>query len=157
LKRIGTLGILAGMLWLFAAGNAEGQSLKSHNTLAVNEDARLSARKQPGSATAKLIADNSPTTSSAQLHKRHSLRRAYDRGTSPRQSTATREMSFEVLRMLSTGMSKAEVLSRAGPPSYTFRNGGMQKWMYRASDGWHVEINFAGNNVAAIEWTRARP
>ena len=32
------------------------------------------------------------------------------------------ELSFEALRMLSTGMTKAEVLSHAGPPHHTFQH-----------------------------------
>ena len=33
-----------------------------------------------------------------------------------------REMPFEVYRMLSLGMSEAEILKRAGPPSYVVPN-----------------------------------
>jgi hypothetical protein len=66
-----------------------------------------------------------------------------------------KEVSFEVLRMLSTGMTKMEVLSRAGSPQHRFKNRGTQSWIYSASDHWLVEIVFSGNNVISIHWTRA--
>jgi hypothetical protein len=65
------------------------------------------------------------------------------------------EVSFETLRMLSTGMTKAEVLSRAGSPRHSFKNRGTQRWVYASSDHWIVEIVFSGNNVIAIDWSRA--
>nr|MBI3612926.1 hypothetical protein [Nitrospirota bacterium] len=65
------------------------------------------------------------------------------------------EVLFETLRMLSTGMTKAEVLSRAGSPRHSFKNRGTQRWVYASSDRWIVEIVFSGNNVIAIDWSRA--
>ena len=65
------------------------------------------------------------------------------------------EVSFETLRMLSTGMTKAEVLSRAGSPRHSFKNRGTQRWVYASSDRWIVEIVFSGNNVIDISWSRA--
>ncbi len=65
-----------------------------------------------------------------------------------------KEVPFETLRMLSTGMTKAEVLSRAGSPRHRFTNRGTQSWIYSASDRWIVEIVFSGNNVIAINWSR---
>ena len=70
-------------------------------------------------------------------------------------SASRKEVSFEVLRMLSTGMSRAEVLSRAGSPQHRFKNRGTQSWIYSASDHWIVEIVFSGNNVISINWSRA--
>ena len=69
----------------------------------------------------------------------------------------SRELSFEVLRMLSTGMTKAEVLSRAGPPRYGFKNRGTQRWVYASTDNWIVEIAFGGDRVTEINWSRSRP
>jgi hypothetical protein len=65
------------------------------------------------------------------------------------------EMTFEALRMLSTGMTKAEVLSRAGSPRHSFKNRGTQRWIYAAPDHWIVEVMFSGNNVININWSRA--
>lgn len=65
------------------------------------------------------------------------------------------EVSFETLRMLSTGMTKAEVLSKAGSPRHSFKNRGTQRWIYSSSDHWIVEIVFSGNNVIEITWSRA--
>ena len=70
-------------------------------------------------------------------------------------SSSRKEMSFETLRMLSTGMTKAEVLSRAGSPRHRFHNRGTQRWIYTASDNWIVEVVFSGNNVIAINWSRS--
>jgi len=66
-----------------------------------------------------------------------------------------KEVSFETFRMLSTGMSKAEVLRLAGSPRHEFKNKGTNRWVYDATDRWVVEIVFSGNKVAAIDWTRA--
>jgi len=70
-------------------------------------------------------------------------------------SSSRKEMSFETLRMLSTGMTKAEVLSRAGSPRHRFKNRGTQSWIYTTSDNWIVEVVFSGNNVIEIKWSRA--
>lgn len=68
---------------------------------------------------------------------------------------SAKEVSFETLRMLSTGMTKAEVLHRAGAPQHSFKNRGTQRWVYASSDHWIVEIVFSGNNVIDINWSRA--
>jgi len=67
---------------------------------------------------------------------------------------AAGEVSFETLRMLSTGMTKAEVLSRAGHPRHEFKNKGSQRWVYESTERWIVEIVFSGNKVIAIDWSR---
>jgi len=79
----------------------------------------------------------------------------HERQTSVVTGRASGEVSFETLRMLSTGMTKAEVLSRAGHPRHEFKNRGTQRWVYASSDRWIVEIVFSGNNVIAIDWSRA--
>ena len=70
-------------------------------------------------------------------------------------SSSRKEMSFETLRMLSTGMTKAEVLSRAGSPRHSFKGRGTQRWIYTTSDNWIVEVVFSGNNVIEINWSRS--
>ena len=70
-------------------------------------------------------------------------------------SSSRKEMSFETLRMLSTGMTKAEVLSRAGAPRHRFQNRGTQRWIYTTSEKWIVEVVFSGNNVIEINWSRS--
>lgn len=79
----------------------------------------------------------------------------HERQTSVVTGRAAGEVSFETLRMLSTGMTKAEVLSRAGHPRHEFKNRGTQRWVYSLPDRWIVEIVFSGNNVIAIDWSRA--
>src|SRR2546428_7048732 len=49
-------------------------------------------------------------------------------------SSSTNEMSFETLRMLSTGMTKEEVLSRPRSPLHRFTNRVPQRWIYTPSD-----------------------
>jgi len=66
-----------------------------------------------------------------------------------------KEVSFETFRMLSTGMSKAEVLRIAGHPRHEFKSKGTQRWVYDATDRWIVEIVFSGNKATAIEWSRS--
>jgi hypothetical protein len=67
---------------------------------------------------------------------------------------AAGDVSFETLRMLSTGMTKAEVLSRAGHPRHEFRNRGTQRWIYATTERWIAEVVFSGNNVIAVNWSR---
>jgi len=80
---------------------------------------------------------------------------AYQNHDKPSRSVSRKEVSFEVLRMLSTGMTKAEVLSRAGSPQHRFKNRGTQSWIYSATDRWIVEIVFSGNNVIKVNWSKA--
>ena len=88
---------------------------------------------------------------SHQAHRPH----VHERQTSVVTGRAGGEVSFETLRMLSTGMTRAEVLSRAGHPRHEFRNRGTQRWVYASSDRWIVEVVFSGNNVIAVNWSRA--
>src|SRR5712692_7819185 len=62
-----------------------------------------------------------------------------------------RELPFEVLRMLSVGMSKIEGLSRAVAPHYTL---GSSACVYSSTDQWIVELSFAAGKVIAINWSR---
>jgi hypothetical protein len=90
------------------------------------------------------------------LQKRssHRYKTPHARLEHPRTTGGTKEMSFEVLRMLSTGMTKAEVVSRAGPPQHTFQRGRSSTWVYSTTDHWIVELAFGGGRVSAINWTR---
>lgn len=72
-------------------------------------------------------------------------------------NSSRKEVPFEILRMLSTGMTRAEVLSRAGSPRYRFGRLGGNRWIYSAADSWTVEIVFGGDRVAGINWSRSRP
>ena len=72
-------------------------------------------------------------------------------------NASRKEVSFEILRMLSTGMTKTEVLSRAGAPRYKFGRSGGTKWVYTAADSWTVEVAFGGDRVAEVNWSRTRP
>ncbi len=80
------------------------------------------------------------------------------------------EIPFETYRMLSVGMTEAEVLGRAGLPqttligsAYAFGSPypfwpifGANRFVYSSGD-WIVEITFGGGRVASINQTRLRP
>ena len=80
------------------------------------------------------------------------------------------EISFEVARMLSVGMTEAEILRRAGLPQATLIGGGYSfgspypfwpvfganRFIY-SSDDWLVELTFGGGRVMSINQTRVRP
>jgi len=80
------------------------------------------------------------------------------------------EMPFETYRMLSVGMTEAEVLGRAGLPqttligsSYSFGSPypfwpvfGANRFVYSNGD-WIVELTFGGGRVISINQTRLRP
>ncbi|MEK6693945.1 MAG: outer membrane protein assembly factor BamE [Nitrospirota bacterium] len=117
MKRIGTVFIAGGSLWLLALGLAHAEIWRSGH------------------------------------HSHRPL--VHERQTSVVTGRAAGEVSFETLRMLSTGMTKAEVLSRAGSPRHEFKNRGTQRWVYASSDRWIVEIVFSGNNAIAVNWSRA--
>jgi len=80
------------------------------------------------------------------------------------------EIPFETYRMLSVGMTEAEVLGRAGLPQTTYIGSaypfgspypfwpifGANRFVYSAGD-WIVELTFTGGRVASINQTRLRP
>jgi hypothetical protein len=80
------------------------------------------------------------------------------------------EIPFEVVRMLSVGMTEAEILRRAGPPQATLIGGsyafgapypfwpvfGANRFVYSSGD-WLVELTFGGGRVLSINQTRVRP
>ena len=80
------------------------------------------------------------------------------------------EIPFETYRMLSVGMTEAEVLGRAGLPqttligsAYAFGSPypfwpifGANRFVYSSGD-WIVEITFGGGRVVSINQTRLRP
>jgi hypothetical protein len=68
------------------------------------------------------------------------------------------ELEFEKFRMLSTGMTEAEILTRAGNPKHVFRFGrNVEHWVYTTEDEWLIEITFTSGRVANIDWYRPRP
>ena len=90
------------------------------------------------------------------LQKRSTVRDSapYSHREPPKTKGSAKEMSFEVLRMLSTGMTKAEVVSRAGLPQHTFHQGRSSTWVYSTTDHWIVELAFGGGRVSVINWSR---
>jgi len=80
------------------------------------------------------------------------------------------EIPFETYRMLSVGMTEAEVLGRAGLPqttyigtAYPFNSPypfwpifGANRFVYSSGD-WIVELTFSGGRVLSINQTRLRP
>jgi hypothetical protein len=79
------------------------------------------------------------------------------------------EIPFEVSRMLSVGMSEAEVLRRAGLPQTTLAGPyafgfpysfwpvfGANRFVYSSGD-WLVEVTFSGGRVSSINQFRPRP
>lgn len=64
------------------------------------------------------------------------------------------EISFETLRMLSTGMTPMEVLSRAGRPHYTFKQSRANRWVYASTDKWIVEVTFHAGRVIEVKWSK---
>jgi hypothetical protein len=80
------------------------------------------------------------------------------------------DIPFETYRMLSVGMTEAEVLGRAGLPQTTYIGSaysfgspyrvwpifGANQFVYSSGD-WIVEITFGGGRVASIRQTRLRP
>jgi hypothetical protein len=79
------------------------------------------------------------------------------------------EIPFQVIRMLSVGMSEAEVLSRAGLPQFTLIGSqsfgvpfptwpifGANRFVYSSGD-WIVEVTFGGGRVISINEFRPRP
>src|SRR5712691_2904765 len=80
------------------------------------------------------------------------------------------EIAFETYRMLSVGMTEAEVLGRAGLPQTTYIGSaysfgspypfwpvfGANRFVYSSGD-WIVELTFGGGRVITINQTRLRP
>jgi hypothetical protein len=83
----------------------------------------------------------------------HQRSHSYESHDARLSNPSRKEVSFEVLRMLSTGMTRAEVLSRAGSPRYRFGH----RWIYSGADSWTVELAFGGDRVAEVNWSRSRP
>ena len=83
-----------------------------------------------------------------------SERRTYSKPSETRGKDGAHEMSFEVMRMLSTGMTKGEVVGRAGAPGHTFKRARAVTWVYFTADHWIVELTFGGERVSSINWSR---
>ena len=68
------------------------------------------------------------------------------------------EIGFEKFRMLDTGMTQAEILTRAGDPKHVFRFGrNIERWVYATPDEWLIEVTFTSGRVANIDSYRPRP
>ena len=68
------------------------------------------------------------------------------------------EIDFEKFRMLDTGMTQAEILTRVGNPKHVFRFGrNIERWVYTTEDEWLIEITFTSGRVANIDRYRPRP
>jgi hypothetical protein len=83
-----------------------------------------------------------------------SERRIYSKSSESRAKDGGHEMSFEVMRMLSTGMTKGEVVGHAGPPRHMFKRARAATWVYFTADHWIVELTFGGERVSNINWSR---
>ena len=57
------------------------------------------------------------------------------------------EIDFQTFRLLSTGMTRQEVLSLAGPPAEQSvcdeRGSCSERWIYYYSENWVAEISFS--------------
>lgn len=102
--------------------------------------------------------DQEPRSPSMKSESRKFYERSPVKGRPPEEKPRPKgHMAFETFRMLSTGMTEAEVLVRAGSPKYifhVFQN--TYHWVYTQED-WLVEITIAGGRVANIAWYRPRP
>ncbi len=68
------------------------------------------------------------------------------------------EIDFEKFRMLDTGMTEAEILTRVGDPKHVFRFGrNIERWVYTTPDEWLIEITFLSGRASNIDWYRPRP
>jgi len=64
------------------------------------------------------------------------------------------KIDFETFRMISTGMTREELLKLAGPPAGV-RN--EMVWVYYRDDGWLVEVTFSKfGQVASVTSARQR-
>jgi hypothetical protein len=79
------------------------------------------------------------------------------------------EIPYEVVRMLSVGMTEAEILRRAGLPQATLTGShsfsspfpfwpifGANRFVYSSGD-WIIELTFTGGRVFSINEVRVRP
>jgi hypothetical protein len=110
----------------------------------------------PGAIGYAQTAEKSDSGEHKLLHKRSPSRfhAPYSRHERTKAKGNSKELSFEVLRMLSTGMTQSEVLSHAGPPQHKFQRSRSSAWVYTTADHWIVELTFGGGRVSAINWSR---
>jgi hypothetical protein len=78
----------------------------------------------------------------------------HEKGVRGSKGPSAGEISFETLRMLSTGMTPMEVLSRAGRPHYTFNHSRVNRWVYSSTDNWIVEVIFHAGRVIEVKWSK---
>jgi hypothetical protein len=126
MKRMTRIFFLVGCLWLLSMSSAEA-------TISGIID-----------AVERKAFDNQPPWGQSLPYLHHARFTSKER--------ADRTVSFEAVRMLSTGMTKVEVLSRVGSPHHSFRKS--RVWVYSTTDNWIVQLNFVGERVIGINWSR---
>lgn len=164
MKRIGMMLFLGGSLWLFAVTSlhaelwrcvgAEGTEVFVNKTDGLSGCKRYEPQSEFSVVPSRGAADSPSSRDPRPSTKDPRISPGHDKPAAVSLKHPKGEVSFEVFRMLSTGMSRAEVLSRAGSPQHRFKNRGTQSWIYSASDHWIVEIVFSGNNVISIHSSR---
>jgi len=165
--RIGMVLIVGGGLWLLGVTTLHAELWRC-----IGQDGTEMFADKPGEgATCQRYeprpplaivsgsgATYSPTGRSSLAGKKsRSAPSGEDRSRSRSKKDSEGVTSFETIRMLSTGMTRGEVLSQAGTPRYDFKNSRANRWVYVSSDNWIAEVIFSGNRVSGITWTRSRP
>ncbi len=98
-----------------------------------------------------------PPSENGQPHKYYEKHPANERQ-SEEKPKPKGEIDFEKFRMLDTGMTQAEILTRVGDPKHVFRFGrNIERWVYTTEDEWLIEITFTSGRVANIDRYRPRP
>lgn len=164
MKRMGAGLVVSGGLWLLGSGSLHAEIVRcagADGKTVYTNAARGLSNCSPYESRAHLgvVSGRGPAERPAMRTVRHAQKEAVSvrdpAKPAPSGSRALpKEVSFEVMRMLSPGMSKAEVLRLAGSPRHELKNKGSRRWVYDATDRWIVEIVFSGNKVAAIDWSR---
>lgn len=98
-----------------------------------------------------------PSAEKSQPHKYYEQAPAQERRSEDKPKPRG-EIEFEKFRMLDTGMTQAEILTRVGDPKHVFRFGhNIERWVYTTEDEWLIEITFTSGRVANIDRYRSRP
>lgn len=98
-----------------------------------------------------------PPSEESQPHKYYEKHPANERRSEDKPKPRG-EIDFEKFRMLDTGMTEAEIITRVGNPKHVFRFGrNIERWVYTTPDEWLIEITFLSGRAANIDWYRPRP
>ena len=165
MKRMGSVLVLGGSLWLLGGETLQaeivrcvgpdGTAVYTNAAGGLSECSRYESRSELGFVSGGGSVDQGPMRKTRYSKKEAASVSAPEKLAPSGTRALPREVSFETFRMLSTGMTKAEVLSRAGHPRHEFKNRGTQRWIYASTERWIVEVVFSGNHVIAIDWSRA--